>query len=104
MASGRLGAVTLATANTTIYGPSAATSYAVVSVSICNSNGSSVTVRLAISTTATPGVNDYIEYGVTIPANATLERTGLVLSNGNYLVGYSSNASGVSAVAYGIEN
>jgi hypothetical protein len=101
-ATGRLGVQDLAaTSNTTVY--TCPTGYfAVVNVSVCNRNATAVTVRLALSASANPGTAEWIEYGVTIPANSVLERTGLVLSAGQLLVVYSS-ATGVNAVAYGIE-
>lgn len=103
MATGILGtpADLAATTNTTIY-TCPSTTFSVATVSICNRNASSVTVRLAVSTSATPGNAEWIEYGTTIPANAVLERTGLVLDAGKYIVAYSSTAN-VSVVAYGIE-
>lgn len=102
MATGRLGTADLsATTNTTLYTCPSST-FAVVNVTICNRNASSVTVRLAISSSATPGNAEYIEFGTTIPANAVLERTGLVLDAGKQIVVYSSTTS-VNAVAYGIE-
>lgn len=102
MATGRLGTADLsATTNTTLYTCPSST-FAVVNVTICNRNASGVTVRLAISSTATPGNAEYIEFGTTIPANAVLERTGLVLDAGKQIVVYSSTTS-VNAVAYGIE-
>ena len=101
MAAGRLGAQSLAaTTNTTLY--TNATTYGVVSVTLCNSNSTAVTVRLALSATATPSAAEYLEYGTTIPANGVLERTGLVVGNGQNLVVYAST-TGVSALAYGIE-
>lgn len=102
MATGRLGTPTLlsATTNATIY--TNATSYAVVSVTLCNQNATSVSVRLALSASGSPTTAEYIEYGATIPANGVLERTGLVMQNGMNLVAYSS-ATNVSVVAYGIE-
>lgn len=104
MASGRLGtpADLSATTNTSIY-TCGATNFAVVNVTICNRNSSSVQVRIALSTSGTPANADYLEYGVTIPANAALERTGIVMSPTNQLVVYSSTAN-VSAIAYGVES
>lgn len=102
MATGRLGVQDLAaTSNTTVYTCPTST-FGVVNVSICNRNATSVTVRLALSASATPGTAEWIEFGVTIPANSVLERTGLVLSAGQLLVVWAS-ATGVNAVAYGIE-
>jgi len=102
MATGRLGVTDLAaTTNTTLYTcPNGF--FTVASVTICNRNSTSVTVRLALTTSSTVTDNSYIEYGTTIPANGAMERTGLVLAPGQLLVVYSSNTS-VDAVAYGIE-
>lgn len=102
MATGRLGAADLsATTNTTLYTCPAST-FAIANVSICNRNATSVTVRLALASSATPGGAEWLEFGVTIPANSVLERTGLVVDAGKILVVWSSTTS-VSAVAYGIE-
>ena len=104
MASGRLGAVSLAaTTNTAIYTVPAST-VAVVNVSICNRNAVPATVRLmhldgAIGTLA---VEDYIEYSVTIPANGVLERTGIVMA-ATHVIGGFSFQSGVTFQVYGIE-
>ena len=103
MATGRLGTPALlsATTNTTIY--TNATSYAVVSVTMCNQSSSAVQVRLALASSASPTTAEYIEYGATIPPNGVLERTGLVMQNGMNLVAYAGTGSAVSVVAYGIE-
>jgi len=102
MAAGRLGTPQdlAATTNTTLY--TNATTYAVASVTLCNRNSTAVSIRLALSATATPGNAEYIEYGTTIPANGVLERTGLVVGATQNLVAYAS-ATGVSAAVYGIE-
>lgn len=102
MATGRLGAADLsATTNTTLYTCPAST-FAIANVSICNRNATAVTVRLALASSATPGGSEWLEFGVTIPANSVLERTGLVVDAGKILVVWASTTS-VSAVAYGIE-
>lgn len=102
MATGRLGTADLAaTTNTTVY-TCPATTFAVASISICNRNSTGITARLGLSATATPGNAEWLEYGVTIPANSVLERTGLVIDAGKNLVVYAST-TGASAVAYGIE-
>ena len=102
MATGRLGIQDLvAITNTTLY-TCPATTFSVVNVSLCNRNSTSVTVRLALTTTLAVSDNSYLEYGVTIPANSVLERTGIAMTTGQLLVVYASS-TGVSAVAYGIE-
>jgi len=102
MATGRLGAADLsATTNTTLYTCPAST-FAIANVSICNRNATAVTVRLALASSATPGGSEWLEYGVTIPANSVLERTGLVVDASKILVVWASTTS-VNALAYGIE-
>lgn len=108
MATGRLGIADLAATTYTNVYVCPATTFTVASISICNRNATAVTVRLALTTTSAvgntaPADNGFLEYGVTIPANSVLERTGLVIDATNkYLVAYSSN-TGVTAIAYGIE-
>ena len=107
MATGRLGTanITLASTNTTIYGPVAASTFSVVSVNICNRNSSTAaTIRVAVATSATPGLDEWIEYDTSLVASGVVERTGLVMKTGDYLVVQVSSATPtVSVVAFGIE-
>jgi hypothetical protein len=107
MATGRLGTanITLTTTNTTVYTCPAST-FSVVSLNVCNRNSSTAaTVRIAISSSTSPSVDEWLEYDTSIVASGVLERTGLVMDSTNkYLVVYISSATPtVSCVAYGIE-
>ena len=103
MATGRLGANDLAaTTDTTVYTCPAST-FAVVTVSLCNRNASSSrNIRVAVATSGTPSNAEYIEYDSELLAKGVLERTGIVLAATQRLVVYAS-ATDISAVVYGIE-
>ena len=103
MASGILGQSALgASSNTTVYTVPAST-HAVVNVSILNRSGSAAsTVRLAISATGSPGNAEWIEYGVSVPKSAVLERTAISLNAGKNIVAWASG-SDCSVSVYGIE-
>lgn len=103
MASGLLGSASLTAAtNTTLYTvPSAKT--AAFSVNFCNRNDTSVTVRLAVGTSATPANADWVLYDVVVQGDGALERAGLVLDASKLVVVYAS-AANVSVQAYGYED
>ncbi len=102
MPTGILGTSDLsATTNTTVYTVPAST-FSVVTVSICNRSSSTVTVRLAAAASGTPGNAEYLEFGTQILANGVLERSGIVLDAGKNIVAYSS-ATSVNVVVTGIE-
>jgi hypothetical protein len=103
MASGILGTPTDlgAATNVSLYTCPAST-YAVLTVSLCNRSASAVTVRISVGDNSTPANADYLEYDQEILPNGVLERTGIVMQAGKILVVRSSGAS-VSAVAMGIE-
>ena len=61
-----------------------------------------VTVRLALSSTGSPGNAEYIEYDVAVPKTAVIERTAISLNAGKNIVAYTSGSE-VSISVYGIE-
>lgn len=106
MATGRLNTggtpVQLGTGNTTLYTVPTGY-YTVCNVSLTNTGTSAVTIRLAISTTTTPGTVEWIEYDTVIVGKGVFERTGLVLNAGLNLVALSNTGAVVNATVYGIE-
>jgi len=105
MATGRLGTANITTtANTTIYTVPAST-FSVVSVSICNRNSTTAaTIRVAVATSATPGLDEWIEYDTSLVASGVVERTGIVMKATEVLVVQVSSATpSISVVAMGIE-
>ena len=103
MATGRLGVNDIpATTDTTVYTCPAST-FAVVTVSLCNRNSTTARdIRIAVTTSGTPSDAEYIEYDASLLAKGVLERTGLVLAAGQRIV-VRASATDVSAVVYGIE-
>ena len=102
MATGRLGVSAInATQLTTVYTVPTG-QYTVLNVSLTNRNTSAITMRLAIASTATPNIQEYIEYDTVIVPLGVFERTGLVLNAGLNIVVYTSSAN-VGCTIYGIE-
>ena len=105
MPTGRLGAQNLAVATYTAVYTVPASTFAVVTLSICNRANTPCAVRVAITNTAppsAPGNGEFIEFDAEVLGKGVLERTGLVLDAGRIISVYSS-ATNVSAVAWGIE-
>lgn len=102
MATGRLGVSAINAAQLTTVYTVPTGQYTVLNVSLTNRNTSAITMRLAIASTATPNIQEYIEYDTVIVPLGVFERTGLVLNAGLNIVVYTS-AANVGCTIYGIE-
>jgi hypothetical protein len=102
MATGRLGVADLSAATDTTLYTCPASTFSVVTVSMCNRGATSATFRIALASSGTPANTEYLEFDVTVNPKSVLERTGIVMDAGKLIVVRSSAAS-VSAVCYGIE-
>ena len=105
MATGRLGTANITTTgNTTVYTVPAST-FAVVSVNVVNrSSSAAAQIRIAVSTTSSPSVDEYIEYDSSLVANGVLERTGIVMDASKVIVVQTPTSTPtLSVVVYGIE-
>ena len=105
MATGRLGTANITTtADTTVYTVPLAT-FSVVSVNVVNrSSSAAAQIRIAIASSATPGLAEYIEYDSSLVANGVIERTGIVMDASKLLVVQTPTATpSLSVVVYGIE-
>jgi hypothetical protein len=102
MATGRLGTADLAAATETTLYTCPADTFSAVSVSICNRGNAAIAVRVAVSSTETPTLGEYIEFDAELLPKGVLERTGIVMGDGENIVVRSSSPN-VSAMAFGIE-
>ena len=104
MANGKLGTAAL-TANTStgIYTVPADT-VMTVNVLMANTGQEAVSVRLALvpGAAADLTMEHYIEYGATIPVGGILERSALVLSPGETVVGWADKGT-VTVRVHGYE-
>lgn len=106
MATGRLGTANItSTANTTVYTVPASI-FSVISVNVVNrSSVASAQIRIAVSNTTSPSVDEWIEYDAALVPNGVLERTGIVMDATNkYIIVQTPTATpSLSVVVYGIE-
>ena len=105
MATGRLGTANITTTSDTTVYTVPATTFSVVSVNVVNrSSSSSAQIKIAVASSATPGLAEYIEYDSALVANGVLERTGIVMDTGKLIVVSTPTATpALSVVVYGIE-
>lgn len=102
MSTGRLGVAALAAnTDTTVYTVPAST-IASCNIAVVNRGSVDAVVNVAIATTGTPATSEYVEFGVTVPANGILERTALVAGTGERVVVRASTAD-VSVRVHGYE-
>ena len=102
MASGRLGTASLVAATNTVIYTAPTGKSPTLTVNFCNTGATAIPIRLAIAQADTPVAGEWIEYGVSLPANGVLERAGIVLSEGQKVVAY-AGASGVDVNVWGFE-
>jgi len=102
MATGKLASLDIPVNTYTQIYQCPSTTFAVVTVSICNRGTTPTLIRLTVSDTFPPGNPDYIEFDVSLSANGVLERTGIVLAAGQR-VSARSSLGNTSFVVYGIE-
>ena len=105
MPTGRLGTANITTTSATTVYTVPATTFSVVSVNIVNrSSSASALIRLAVSSSASPGLDEWIEFDSSLVANGVLERTGIVMDAAKLIVIQTPTATPtLSVVVYGIE-
>ena len=103
MARGLLGkAMSSANANVTLYTVPAGVQFATVQLIAANNDASDATMKVAVGTSAIPGVGDYIEHGVVVPSKGNYERTCFLMSTGENLI-INANNSLISLRVMGLE-
>ena len=102
MATGILGqAAPAALTNTVVYTVPVAT-VGVVTISIANTTLTPISTRLAIASSGTPTISEYIEYDTIISGNGVLERAGIVMNATEAVVVFATSA-GLAVSVYGYE-
>jgi len=102
MATGKLASLDITAGTYTQIYECPSTTFAVVTLSVCNRGNVASLIRVTVSDTFPPGAPDYIEFDTSLASKGVLERTGIVLAAGQKISARSSSAD-VSFVVYGIE-
>ncbi|SIQ10948.1 hypothetical protein [Marinobacterium stanieri] len=93
MAAGKLGAaVPPAEVDTTVYTVPAET-VTTLNISVVNRGVDASVLSVAITTNEVPADEDFIEYGLSIPASGVFERTALVAGPGENIIVQASTGS-----------
>ncbi len=75
-----------------------------VIINVCNRGGSNATISIAISSSSSsPTASEWIEWNTILSPKNTLERQGILVGPGKYVV-VRSNRADVNAVVYGVQN
>jgi hypothetical protein len=102
MANGILGQVNpTANTNTTLYTVTSGLTGS-FTVNFCNQSGSAALISMAVASSTTPGVTEWLLYNQTLPAYSSVEKAGIVANAGKNVVVFVSTAN-VSVAAYGYE-
>ena len=102
MATGRLNALVIPAATDTPVYTVPTGYYTVCNVNIVNRNAAAVSIKLAIASSSTPSIEEWVEYNTIVIPNGVFERTGLVVSQSQVIV-VNSDTANLSCVVYGIE-
>lgn len=105
MATGKLGAVNLTAAVNTLVYTVPIGKLATINLNICNRNTVNSIINVAVldSNLASLTNADYIEYNLSLLPNGVIERTGIVLNEGQSIMVYSS-ITNISATCWGFED
>ena len=105
MATGRLGIANITTTDDTTLYTVPANTFSVVTVNVVNrSSTTAADIKIAVASSATPALAEYIEYDADIVASGVLERTGIVMDSGKLIVVSTPTATpSLSVVVMGIE-
>jgi|SRR6056300_1248702 len=99
--NGRLATVDLsAGVATAVY--QCGTDYAVATVTVVNRAHTPCVIKMAVGPNQTPDPQDYIEFSTEIPGKGHIERTGVSVQSGNYIV-VESDSADVNCVIWGTE-
>lgn len=103
MASGRLAKENISSINTDIQVYQVPSSHvASFTISICNRGSSNAKIRIALTDAASIDLEEYVDFDTVVYPKETYQRSGVVLSSGQYVYVRSDQAN-ISVNIYGFE-